>query len=389
MKKPKADLGKLEGELAFEVMAKAKKLEGEGKKILHFEIGEPDFPTPDPIIKATKEAIDNGHTHYVESIGIKKLREAVCKYTEEKIGFEPGVDQVLILPGVKPGIFISILSLVDKNDEVIFPDPGFPTYHSMISYVGAKPVPVGLTDENNFCVRAEEISDKITERTKAIILNTPHNPTGGVTGKRDIEKIEEIARENGVWVISDEIYSRIVYEGKHYSPARVDDAKENTVVLDGFSKTLAMTGWRLGWMIGPREYIDKIKYLPLNMFSCTNAFIQEAGTRALLDKESDVWIKQMVDIFRKRRDVVVDGLNSIEGFNCHLPEGAFYAFPNVKGTGIECSELSDILLEKLGIATLPGTAFGSAGKEHLRFSYASSMEDIKEAIGRLKDHFNK
>ncbi|HIH97520.1 MAG TPA: pyridoxal phosphate-dependent aminotransferase [Thermoplasmata archaeon] len=377
------------GEAAFDVLAKAKALEKKGRSVLHFEIGEPDFDTPKEIVNAAKHALDEGFTHYVGFDGIQELKDAVCEHVNECLGYEPSTDQVIILPGVKPGIFFSMLALVNKGDEVIYPNPGFPTYLSLIRYLGAKDVPIYLNERNDFEMRADEIENKISAKTKLIIINSPHNPTGGVCSKKGLEEISAIAAERGTWILSDEIYSNMVYEGKHFSVSEVDQARERTILIDGFSKSYAMTGWRLGWLVGPKRLVERMRLLPLNALSCTSSFTQRAGIEALSNSEVKGWMKSMLDTFRKRRDTIVKGLNSIEGFKCHLPKGAFYAYPNVRKTGMKSGEISDLLLNRLGVATLPGTAFGEGGEGHLRFSYASSLEVLREAIGRMKKAFNE
>jgi aspartate/methionine/tyrosine aminotransferase len=389
MKPYASSLDDMMGEAAFDVLAKAKALEKKGRSVLHFEIGEPDFDTPKEIVNAAKHALDEGFTHYVGFDGIQELKDAVCEHVNEGLGYEPSTDQVIILPGVKPGIFFSMLALVNKGDEVIYPNPGFPTYLSLIRYLGAKDVPIYLNERNDFEMRADEIENKISAKTKLIVINSPHNPTGGVCSKKDLEEISTIAAGRGAWILSDEIYSNMVYEGKHFSVSEVDQARERTILIDGFSKSYAMTGWRLGWLVGPKRLVERMRLLPLNALSCTSSFTQRAGIEALSNSEVKGWMKSMLDTFRKRRDTIVKGLNSIEGFKCHLPKGAFYAYPNVRKTGMKSEEVSDLLLNRLGVATLPGTAFGDGGEGHLRFSYASSLEVLREAIGRMKKAFTE
>ena len=389
MKPYASSLDDMMGEAAFDVLAKAKALEKKGRSVLHFEIGEPDFDTPKEIVNAAKHALDEGFTHYVGFDGIQELKDAVCEHVNECLGYEPSTDQVIILPGVKPGIFFSMLALVNKGDEVIYPNPGFPTYLSLIRYLGAKDVPIYLNERNDFEMRADEIENKISAKTKLIIINSPHNPTGGVCSKKGLEEISAIAAERGTWILSDEIYSNMVYEGKHFSVSEVDQARERTILIDGFSKSYAMTGWRLGWLVGPKRLVERMRLLPLNALSCTSSFTQRAGIEALSNSEVKGWMKSMLDTFRKRRDTIVKGLNSIEGFKCHLPKGAFYAYPNIRQTGMKSGEISDLLLNRLGVATLPGTAFGEGGEGHLRFSYASSLEVLREAIGRMKKAFTE
>lgn len=382
MKKFASSLYRLSGEAAFEVLARAKKLEREGKKVLHFEIGEPDFNTPENIKEAAKLALDKNFTHYVPSGGVGELREAVREYIKLTRGFEPDLEQIVITPGVKPAVFYSILSLVETGDEVIYQDPGYPTYYSLIDYVGAKRVPVKLLEENEFRLTPSDIAEKITQRTKMIIINSPHNPTGAVLTKKDVEELARLAEENNIWLLSDEIYSEIIYDEKHYSPCARDACGERSLLADGFSKCFAMTGWRLGWLIAPKELAKRITTFITNTVSCTNSFVQLAGMQALKGPKEEV--KEMVREFKRRREVIVKGLNEINGFTCLLPKGAFYAFPNIKETGMTGEKLASRLLEKANVAVLPGTAFGEGGEGYLRFSYANSVENIKEGIERIK-----
>jgi len=375
-------LDRLHSEAAFEVLAKAKALERKGKKVLHFEIGEPDFDTPEIVKDEAKKSLDENFTHYVPSQGIIELREAVCEYIEKTRNFKPTPEQVLIVPGVKPGIFYSMLALINEGDEVIYPDPGFPTYSSLVDYTSAGDVPLKLLEKNEFRMSPDDINEKITKKTKLIILNSPHNPTGSMLKKNEIKAIYEIAEDNDVYLLSDEVYSQMTYEQKHYSVAEYDNASERSVLIDGFSKSFAMTGWRLGYAIGPEEMIKKLTVFLINSVSCTNAFVQKAGIKALKDFDS---VKKMVEKFRERRNVIVKGLNEINGFRCIMPMGAFYTFPNITGTRKKSNELADYLLKKSGIAVLPGTAFGPGGEGYLRFSYASSIENIKEAVEKMKD----
>lgn len=375
-------LYRLSGEAAFETLAKAKQLEREGKKIIHFEIGEPDFNTPSAIKQAAKKGLDLNLTHYVPSAGLLELRESVREYIKIKRGFEPELEQVVITPGVKPAVFYSILSLVEKGNEVIYPDPGYPTYYSLIDYVGAKKVPVKLVDEEEFRMTPEDINEKITNKTKLIVLNSPENPTGGTNTEKDMKGIAELAEDHDLFVISDEIYSEIIYDGKHYSPCKYDACTERSVLIDGFSKSFAMTGWRLGYIITNKELARKITTFITNSVSCTNSFVQYAGIEALRRCEQEV--KKMVKEFKRRRDAIVKGLNSVKGFKCLLPKGAFYVFPNIEETNYTCEELAELLLEKIGVCTLPGTAFGEGGKGHIRFSYANSIENIEKGVELIK-----
>ncbi len=382
MKKLAASMDRILGEGAFEVLAKAKALEREGREVLHFEIGEPDFETPENIADAGIKAIKEGKTHYVPSDGITELKEAVCEHILKTRGYRPDVEQVLILPGVKPGIYFSMVSILEPKDEVIFQDPSFPTYRSLVRYIGAKEVPIPLLEENEFRMSPEDIKERITEHTKLIIINSPQNPTGSVLTKREVEEIAEIAEEHDIFLLSDEIYSQMTYGVEHYSATKRDEARERSILLDGFSKAYAMTGWRLGYCIAPKKLIEKMTLLLINAVSCTAPFVQIAGIEALRGPQHS--LKEMMNKFAERRNAIVEGLNSIKGFSCLYPAGAFYAFPNIKATGMNSRELADLLLYEAGVAVLPGTAFGEAGEGYLRFSYATSVETIERAIERIK-----
>jgi aspartate/methionine/tyrosine aminotransferase len=378
--------GRIYGEAAFEVLAKAQELERQGKEILHFEIGEPDMETPENIAQAGIKAIKDKKTHYVPSIGITELRKAVQDEIEKTRGYRPDLDQVVITPGLKPGIFFSMAAIVNPGDEVIYPDPGYPTYGSVTSFLGAKGVLVPLLEENEFRMNPEDIKKRITDKTKLLIVNSPQNPTGSVMTKSELEIIAELAEENNVYVISDEIYSKMTYDTKHYTPTVIDKAKERTVLLDGFSKYYAMTGWRLGYMVAPEEMADRLKDFLVSAISCTAAFTQWAGIEALTGNQE--FIPEMMKRFKEKRDKIVNGLNSISGFHCLKPKGAFYVFPNIKKTEMSSQKCADHLLYKAGIAALPGTAFGPYGEGYLRFSYASTLKNIDSAINRIKTLFD-
>jgi aspartate/methionine/tyrosine aminotransferase len=373
------------GEAAFEVLAKAQELERQGKHILHFEIGEPDMETPENIAQAGIRAIREKKTHYVPSIGILELRKAVQEEVRKTRGYLPDLEQVVITPGLKPGIFFSMLAIVNPGDEVIYPDPGYPTYGSVTSFIGAKPVPLPLLEENEFRMNPKDVKDKITDKTKLIVVNSPQNPTGSVMTKSELEEIAEIAEEHDIYIVSDEIYSKMTYETPHYTPTARDEAKERTVLLDGFSKYYAMTGWRLGYMVVPSEMAARLQDFLVSAVSCTAEFTQWAGVEALTGDQS--FIAEMMTRFKKKRDRIVKGLNSIPGFKCQLPKGAFYAFPNIKETGMSSQQCADHLLYEAGVAALPGTAFGPYGEGYLRFSYATTLENIDVAIERIKESF--
>jgi aspartate/methionine/tyrosine aminotransferase len=375
-------------ETAFEVLARAKALERQGKNIIHLEIGEPDFDTPQNIKEAAVKALYAGYTHYVPAAGIPELREAIAEYISKtrKIPVDP--EEVVVTPGAKPIIFFTILACVNPGEEVLYPNPGFPIYESVIKFVGAKPVPIPLKEENDFRIDHEYVKEKITEKTKMIILNSPENPTGGVLTRDDLKLIADcIAERDDLIVLSDEIYSRIIYEGSHESIASLPGMKEKTVILDGFSKTYAMTGWRLGYGVMRKDLAEKITQLMINSNSCTCAFIQMAGIEALKGPQDSV--DRMVAEFRKRREIIVEGLNRIKGVTCKKPKGAFYVFPNITGTGMRSKELSDYLLNEVGVAVLPGTSFGKYGEGYLRISFANSVENIKEALRRIEAALEK
>lgn len=373
------------GEAAFEVLAKAQALERQGKSILHFEIGEPDMETPLNVAQAGIKAIQDKKTHYVPSIGLLELRKAVQDEVEKTRGFRPDLEQVVIIPGLKPGIFFSMLSIVNPGDEVIYQDPGYPTYGSVTSFLGAESVLVPLLEENEFRMNPDDIKDRITKKTKLIIVNSPQNPTGSVITKSELDDIAELAEEHDVFVVSDEIYSKMTYDTTHYSPTARDEAKERTVLLDGFSKYYAMTGWRLGYMVVPQSMAERLNDFLVSAVSCTAAFTQWAGVEALTGDQS--FIPEMMARFKEKRDRIVKGLNSIPGFTCLAPKGAFYAFPNITETKMTSQECADHLLYKAGVAVLPGTAFGPYGEGYLRFSYATTLENIDDAVKKIKESF--
>ena len=376
---------KIYGEAAFEVLAKAQELERQGKNILHFEIGEPDMNTPDNITQAGIKAINDKKTRYVPSIGVLELRKAVQDEIEKTRGYKPDLQQIVITPGLKPGIFFSMLATVNKGDEVIYQDPGYPTYGSVTSFLDAKQIMVPLLEENEFRMNPDNIKERITNKTKLIIVNSPQNPTGSVMNKSEMDKIAEIAEENDIFVISDEIYSKMTYDTKHYTPTLRDQARERTILLDGFSKYYAMTGWRLGYIVAPVKIAERLQDLLVSAISCTANFTQHAGIEALTGDQS--FIPMMMKRFKEKRDRIIFGLNSIKGFNCKKPKGAFYAFPNIKKTGMTSQECADHLLYNAGVAVLPGTAFGPYGEGYLRFSYATTIENIDSAIIKIKDSF--
>jgi len=373
------------GEAAFEVLAKAQELERKGKKILHFEIGEPDMETPENVAQAGIQAIKDRKTHYVPSIGILELRKAVQNEIEKTRGYRPDLKQIVITPGLKPGIFFAMLSTVNPGDEVIYPDPGYPTYGSVSSFLGAKGIRVPLLEENEFRMNPTDIETRITDKTKLIVVNSPQNPTGSVMTKSELDNVAEIAEGNDIFLVSDEIYSKMTYDTIHYTPTSRDEAKDRSVLLDGFSKYYAMTGWRLGYMVAPVKMVERLQDFLVSAVSCTASFTQWAGLEALTGDQG--FISEMMKRFKKKRDRVVDGLNSISCFNCQTPKGAFYTFPSIIETGMTSQECADHLLYNAGVAVLPGTAFGPYGEGYLRFSYATDLEKIDMAVERIKKSF--
>src|SRR6266853_5882154 len=368
-------------ETAFEVLVKAKALEAKGRDIIHLEIGEPDFDTPRNIIDAACDALHKGFTHYGPSAGLIELREVIAQHVSETRRVNVAPDEVVVVPGGKPIIFFSILALAEDGDEIIYPNPGFPIYESMINYVGAKAVPIQLREELEFRLDVDELSVLIKDRTKLLILNSPQNPTGGVLTKDDIAAIARTIGDRNIMVLSDEIYSQLIFEGEDHSIMSIDGMKERTILLDGFSKTYAMTGWRMGYGVMRADLATHISRLMTNSNSCTASFTQVAGIEAIRGDQSSV--ERMRNEFQARRDVFVAGLNRIKGFSCRMPKGAFYVFPNITKTGWTSKKLADALLEQAGVACLSGTAFGEFGEGYLRFSVANSIENIEKALDRV------
>src|SRR2546423_526081 len=374
-------MSQLGTETAFEVLNRARELERQGKEIIHLEIGEPDFDTPQNIIHCAVDALNAGWTHYGPSAGLPDLRKAIADEVSRTRGVRVQPDEVVVVPGGKPVIFFSILALVDEGDEVIYPNPGFPIYESMINYVGGRAVPIRLREERDFRLDLSELEKLITDRTRLIIINSPHNPTGGVLNKRDIEQIAQAIGDRNIFVLSDEIYSRLIFDGSHHSIMAEPGFKERTVLLDGFSKTYAMTGWRMGYGVMRTDLATQISRLMTNSNSCTASFSQVAGIEALRGDQSSV--EHMRDEFQERRDMFVAGLNRIKGFSCRMPKGAFYVFPNIMKTGRKSKKLADAMLDQAGVACLSGTAFGDFGEGYLRFSVANSLENLSKALQRI------
>jgi len=375
-------MSRLGTETAFEVLNKARALERQGKSIIHLEIGEPDFDTPANVIDAGVDAMRKGWTHYGPSAGLPDLRQALAEYVSRTRGVKVTSDEVVVVPGGKPIIFFTILALIDEGDEVIYPNPGFPIYESMIDYVGGRAVPIHLKEERDFSLDVNELASLINDRTRLIIINSPQNPTGGVLERRDIEQIAEAIGDRNIMVLSDEIYSRLLFDGgQHFSIMSVPGMQERTILLDGFSKTYAMTGWRMGYGVMRPDLAAQMTRLMTNSNSCTASFTQIAGVEALRGDQSSV--DHMRDEFKRRRDAFVAGLNQVKGFSCRMPKGAFYAFPNITKTGWPSKKLANALLEEAGVACLSGTAFGDYGEGFLRFSVANSLENLNKALDRL------
>jgi aspartate aminotransferase len=381
---PLADrMSRLGTETAFEVLGRARVLEAQGHEIVHLEIGEPDFATPENIRDAAKRALDDGYTHYGPAAGLPELREAIARSAGVQRGLDFEPEQVVVTPGAKPILFYVLLATLNEGDEAIYPDPGFPIYESLIRFLGATPVPVRLPEQRDFRLDLDELAAKLTPRTRLLILNSPHNPTGSVLTRDDLGRIADLVRGRDLLVLSDEIYGRLLYEGEHHSIAALPGMAAQTCILDGFSKTYAMTGWRLGYGIMPQELAARVAKLVVNSNSCTASFVQRAGVEALDGPQECV--AEMLAEFRRRRDVIVAGLNALPGISCRVPGGAFYAFPNVSGVGLDSARFADLLLERHGVAALAGTSFGVAGEGYLRLSYANSLANIRLALDRIGD----
>jgi aspartate aminotransferase len=374
-------MGRLGMETAFEVLAKARALEAQGKDVVHLEIGEPDFDSPANVIDAGVKAMRGGWTHYTPSAGLPALREAIAADVTKSRGVKVAPEEVVIVPGGKPTIYFTFTALVEEGDEVIYPNPGFPIYESLIHFTGAKAVPIQLREEKDFRLDPNELADLITDKTKLIVLNSPHNPTGSVMTEQDVRDVAAAIGDRDIMVLSDEIYSRLIFEGQHFSLMSLDGWKDRVIMLDGFSKTYAMTGWRLGYGVMRKDLAVQFGRLMTNVNSCSAGFTQVAGIEAVNGDQSAV--EHMCDQFHKRRDRFIAGLNKIPGFSCRLPHGAFYAFPNIKKTGWTSKKLADVLLEQAGVACLAGTAFGAFGEGYLRFSIANSMENLDKALDKI------
>ncbi len=380
-------MSRLGTETAFEVLAKAKGLEAQGKNIIHLEIGEPDFDTPKNIRESAKKAIDDGWTHYGPSAGLPHVRDVIAEELSKTRGIEATRENIVITPGGKPIMFFALMALLGEGDEAIYPNPGFPIYESVINFSGAKAVPIPLREEKGFGFDVEELRSLVTPKTKVLIINSPANPTGGVLAKEDLREIAKIAVENDLIVMSDEIYSRIIYSGKFESITQFEGMPERTFILEGLTKTYSMTGWRVGYGYFPLPLAAAMTKLMTNCNSCTTSFNQIAAIEALTGDQTEV--ENMLAAFKERKDIIVNGLNKIDGITCKNPEGAFYVFPNVKATGKSSKFLQDYLLEEGGVASLAGTSFGAFGEGYLRFSYANSVENIQEALSRIENALGK
>jgi aspartate/methionine/tyrosine aminotransferase len=378
-------MSQLGTESAFEVLARAKVLEEQGIDVVHLEIGEPDFATPPHIVAAAEAAIEDGYTHYTPAGGIPEVREAVAAHYAARIGNDVTGSEVILTPGSKNILLFAMLALIEPGDEVIIPDPGYPIYASLVSFMGARPVSLRLVEERGFRFDAAELASLVTDRTRMVILNSPQNPTGGILLQEDLVAVAELAVKHDLWVVSDEIYSQIAYEGEVPSISSIPGMRERTIIMDGLSKAYAMCGWRLGIGVAPAELIRAMETLMINSSSCATAFIQVATLAALESPDSEVSVRRMLDEYRVRRDIVVDGLNAIPGVSCHRPGGAFYVFPNVSEVGVDQKVLADALLAQAGVAVLPGTAFGAMGRGYLRLSYAQAVPALEQGLARISD----
>lgn len=379
-------MSRLGTESAFEVLARARQIEAGGRDVIHLEIGEPDFATPDNVVEAAVSALHDGATHYTPAGGIPEVRQALAAFVSRRTGAPVEPDEVVMVPGSKNVVHFTLLCCVEPGDEVLYPDPGYPAYESLARFVGARPVPVPLVEENDFRIDLERLAASVTDRTRVLILNTPHNPTGGMLTRGDLEEVGRLAERHDLVVLCDEIYSRIVYDAEHVSLLSIPGMKERTVLLDGMSKAYAMCGWRLGYGVAPRPLAQRFEQLMINTSSCAAAFTQLAAIEAWESPESDRAVTRMVDAFRRRRDLVVEGLNQLPGVRCRVPQGAFYAFPNVEGTGLDEHELARGLLEEAGVAALAGTAFGEGGRGFIRLAYTQAEADLRRGLERMGDY---
>jgi aspartate aminotransferase len=379
-------MSRLGTETAFEVLAKARRLEAEGMDVIHLEIGEPDFDTPSNIVEAGVEALRSGQTHYGPSPGFTDVRARIAQEVSNTRGISVSGDNVVITPGGKPIMFFTMLALVDAGDEVLYPNPGFPIYESMIRFCGGVPVPMRLHESLDFNISVDEVASQITDKTKLMVINSPNNPCGSIIAREELKALADLAVQHDITVMSDEIYIRFLYEGQHHSIASFSGMRERTIILDGFSKTYAMTGWRVGFGVMPLELVEPISRLVTNSVSCTASFTQRAIMEAMEGPQDETY--EMVAQFKERRDLIINGLNEIQGIRCAMPKGAFYAFPNIEGTGMTSHDFADRVLQEAGVACLAGESFGQYGKGYVRFSFANSKENIEKALERI-DNFVK
>lgn len=386
MKKISDAAHRLEGQKMFQILARSKELERQGKAILHFELGDPDFDTPGNIVQAACDVLKKGETHYAPSAGLFELREAAAEVTLKSRGFRPEMNQILVCPGANVMIYYAAACAVNPGEEVIVPDPGFVSYFSILKFLGIKIVRVPLYEKNEFRLNPDDVQKALTDKTRMVIMNSPSNPTGAVMTEDEVKRMYEIAEKNDVYLLSDEIYARMVYKdanSAHHSPGKFDHCKERTIIVNGFSKSYAMTGWRLGVVTGPSELISKMGLLLETTTSCVSPFIQKAGIEALKGSQGPIY--NMVEEFRKRRDVMVEGLNDLPGITCLKPNGAFYVFPNITGTGLTSEEFAEVMLNQAGVALAPGPIFGGCAEGYARLCYANSIENINEAIERMRE----
>lgn len=373
----------LKTESAFVVLAKASEMERQGRDIIHLEIGDTDFDTPSSIVEEAYAQLKAGKTHYCPSAGVLELREAACEWLRRDGRGDYSPNEIVVGPGGKPFLYYTIMATAGPGDEVIYPDPGFPVYESVALYAGARPVPLPILEENNFRFTPDDLRARVTDKTRLLILNYPHNPTGGTLTRNELEAIAEIAVENDIIVLSDEVYAHMLFEGEHVSLGTLPGMRERTIMLETFSKTYAMTGWRLGFIAAPTALADPLAQLITNSVSCVPPFIQLAGAKGLLEDQSES--RAMMDDFRRRRDIFISGLNEVEGISCQYPDGAFYAFPNVSQIPMSADDFADYLLDEVGVATLPGSAFGVHADKHLRMCFANSVENLERAVDRIAD----
>lgn len=379
---------KLRGRSSFEALAKVKELERMGENIIHFEIGDPDFDTPSHIIEAAYSSMKNGETHYTSYMGLYDLREATAEATFNSRGFKPEINQIIVTPGANIVLYMAIKCLVNPGEEVITPDPSYPTYESAITACDAVAVKVPLLEKNGFRMNPEDIKKAITGKTRLIIINSPNNPTGSVMTRKELDEVYKIAEENSVYLLSDEVYSRMMYgETQFYSPSSNDKCLHTTILINGFSKAFAMTGWRLGVCIGPKEIMEKMGLLAQTLYSSVPAFVQRGGIAAIKGNQAE--IKKMMETYKERRDLLVEGLNKLPGITCLKPEGAFYVFCNITKTGMTSEKFADFMLERAKVSLLPGPSFGQYGQGYVRLAYANSIENIKEGLNRMSEALKK